>query len=320
MKMAREKYVAVAADDWYQRRRQDAEGDFFRKVADQGPRKGEGGATRQGIYMLTADGQLLGYKNAGQAPDVMRDVLQRALTAWDRLPEERRKPGAVKVGELGKVDRRYDPSAPPGALIVSVYTRILDADGKGGWCRGSCAVPGGDAAARDHLWLTESDWKSLIPDDPQKGAKFAVPAAIAERIARFHLIDNTRGEPPLWRPQDIRKRVLTLQVEDVSADRVTLRLEGEVLLSSDAIPANADRGYDARLLGRIGYDRQKKAIDKFDIVALGEHWGEGTFTRNARKGRMPLGIVFELARGDSAADRVPPQGVKASEDYLRNGR
>ena len=40
----------------YQRRRQDAEGEFFRKVADQGPRKGKGGATRQGIYCFTASG------------------------------------------------------------------------------------------------------------------------------------------------------------------------------------------------------------------------------------------------------------------------
>ena len=47
--MANEEYIAVAGDDWYQRRRDDAEGQFFRRVADQGPRKGTGGSTRQGI-------------------------------------------------------------------------------------------------------------------------------------------------------------------------------------------------------------------------------------------------------------------------------
>src|SRR6185436_2999551 len=95
--MATEDYVAVAADDWYQRRRDDAEGRFFRRVADQGPRKGEGGSTRQGIYCLTADGQLLAYKNAGQSPNVMRDTLRQGLRAWQRLPAERRRPGAVAV-------------------------------------------------------------------------------------------------------------------------------------------------------------------------------------------------------------------------------
>ena len=95
--MAREDYIPVSADDWYERRRQDAVGEFFRKVANQGPRKGQGGSTRQGIYCLTADGKLLAYKNAGQNAGVMREVLQRALVAWKKLPEDRRKPGAVIV-------------------------------------------------------------------------------------------------------------------------------------------------------------------------------------------------------------------------------
>src|SRR5262245_65881161 len=102
--MAREQFVAVSADDWYQRRRQDAEGEYFRKVADQGPRKGAGGSTRQGIYAFTADGKLLAYKNAGQNPDVMREMLQQSLVAFKRLPAEQRKPGAVQVPDLEKVD------------------------------------------------------------------------------------------------------------------------------------------------------------------------------------------------------------------------
>src|SRR5262245_12816551 len=126
MRMASEDYVPVAADDWYQRRREDAEGQFFRKVADQGPRKGEGGSTRQGIYALTADGKLLTYKNAGQNPAVMRDTLRDGLREWQKLPDERRKPGAVKVEDAGKPDSRFARTPPPGALIVTVYTRILD--------------------------------------------------------------------------------------------------------------------------------------------------------------------------------------------------
>src|SRR5438270_6623311 len=98
--MATDDYVAVTGDDWYQRRGQDAEGEFFRKVADQGPRKGEGGSTRQGIYCLTADGQLLTYKNAGQDAGVMREVLRHGLAQWRKLPADRRRAGAVKIDEL----------------------------------------------------------------------------------------------------------------------------------------------------------------------------------------------------------------------------
>src|SRR5262249_54695252 len=152
--MATDDYVPVAADDWYQRRREDAEGQFFRSVADQGPRKGEGGATRQGIYCFTADGQLLAYKNAGQNPDVMRDTLRQGLREWQRLPEQRRKPGAVTVADPGTLDPQYARTPPPGGLIVNVYTRILDHE-QGDLCRGTCSVRGGEAAARDHLWMTE---------------------------------------------------------------------------------------------------------------------------------------------------------------------
>src|SRR5262245_26183831 len=126
--MATEDYVPVAADDWYQRRRNDAEGEFFRGVANQGPRKGEGGSTRQGIYCLTADGKLLAYKNAGQAPDEMRETLRLGLREWGKLPDERRKPGAVKVDDAVKDDPQYERRPPPGGLIVKVYTRILDRD------------------------------------------------------------------------------------------------------------------------------------------------------------------------------------------------
>jgi hypothetical protein len=313
--MATDDYIAVAADDWYQRRREDEEGKFFRDVANQGPRKGEGGATRQGIYCFTADGKLLAYKNAGQAPDVMRDTLRLGLREWKKLPEERRKPGAVKVGDVDKTDARYARTPPLGGLIVKVYTRILDRD-KDEYCVGSCKTRGGDKAARDHLWLTETEWKSLIPANAKKGDKSSLPANVAERILRFHLTDNTRGEPPMWRKEDIRSQGLALVVEEATAKSLTLRLEGSALLATNADAAKADRGFDVRVLGHIKYDVAKKAIERFDVVAVGEHWGHGPFTGGARPGKQPLGVAFELTDGKSAADRVPPQAAREVGAYF----
>ncbi len=85
--MATHDYVAVAADDWYQRRRRDDEGEFFRAVANQGPRKGGiDGDTRQGIYILTAGGKLLDYRNAGQNPEVMRETVASGRQLSFRAP------------------------------------------------------------------------------------------------------------------------------------------------------------------------------------------------------------------------------------------
>ncbi len=312
------RFVAVAGDDWYQRRRNDAEGRFWRQVADQGPRRGAGGSTRQGIYCFTADGKLLAYRNPHD-PAVMRQELAKALREWERLPEGRRRPGAVAVGDAGRPDARYHRAPPAGGLVVRVFTRILDHK-DGAFCKGTCSRKGGDFPARDHLWLTEAEWKALVPADPKQGSTADIPAAVRERILRFHLIDNTRGEPPMWHPQDVRSRKMTLTVEEATPTRVRLRLEGSALLATRADPTEAERGYDASLLGFIDYDRAKGAITRFDAVAVGDHWGEGTFTRGARPGRTPLGVAFELARGDQAADRVPPQAAREVGAYFGTGR
>src|SRR3954447_8840039 len=191
--MAKEDFVPVACDDWYQRRRKDAEGDFWRKVSDgaeHGPGAADGGGTGQGIYMLTADGTLLARQNAGQNPAVMREVLREALTKWKRLPDDRRQPGAVQVpADAGPLDGGYTRRPPTNGLIVNVYTRLLDNNAFGELCDAVCKVGDGDEAARDHLWLTEAEWRSLVPKDARAGQTFDVPAPIARRIARFHLVD-----------------------------------------------------------------------------------------------------------------------------------
>jgi hypothetical protein len=315
IRMAREDFIAVAGDDWYQRRRQDPEGEFFRKVADQGPRKGQGGSTRQGIYCLTADGKLLIYRNH-EDPEVMRQVIKKGLAEWKKLPEAQRKPGAVEVPEPAKLDKQYTRTPPPGGLVVNVYTRVLDRDEKGTLRPGTSSKAGGDRPAHDHLWLTEAEWKALIPAKAKKGDTIPVPAKVALRIFRFHLLDNTRGEPNSWQKSEVRSGKMTLTVEEVGDAGVRLRLDGTALLATDADTAKARRGFDVRLFGYIHYNGGAKKIDRFEVVALGEHWGEGTYTRGARKGRTPLGIAFELASGNTSADLVPPQAARTLPDYL----
>jgi hypothetical protein len=320
IKMAKEDYVPVTGDDWYERRRDDAEGRFFRQIADQGPRKGEGGATRQGIYMLTAKGKLLAYKNAGQAPDVMREVLRRGLAEWNKLPAAERRPGAIRVENLPKADPQFSRRPPPGGLVVDVYTRILDRDAKGGLCKGSCSTPGGDQAARDHLWLTEGEWRALVPADAHAGDQVAVPARVADRIIRYHLVDNTRGEPSFWKPEEVRSSEMKLTVEEATGAGVRVRLDGSALLATEPDPAKAKRGFQVRLLGYIHYNAFQKAVDRFDLVAIGDHWGGATFTGPARPGRTPLGIAFQLAAKDAPTSAVPPQGARDLDEYLGRGR
>jgi hypothetical protein len=123
----------------------------------------------------------------------------------------------------------------------------------------------------------------------------------------------------LWSREQIRKSDLTLRVKVVTPQKTSLHVTGHVLLATNGDAARAERGFEARLLGTIEIDRVTRQLTSFDLLALGEHWGEGTFTRGARLGRTPLGVWFELA-GNTRADLVPPQGAREWQEYVGRSR
>ena len=123
------------------------------------------------------------------------------------------------------------------------------------------------------------------------------------RIARFHLVDNTRGEPPMWKESEIRS--MDLRLEDG-------QLRGRFELRT----ADGKRGFEGTLRGRL--ETKAGAIARLDLIARGEFWGEGRYTRRAPKGRFPFAVAFTLADGSDVADRIPPQGSRGWVDgYLR---
>jgi len=312
IKMAQNDFIPVAADDWYQRRRQDKEGEFFRATADALGKTGPGGGSRQGIYCFTADGTPLNYKNSQDA-DVMRQELQQALFKFDKLPEAKRKAGAVKIEEQGRLDPAYSRTPPAGGLILKVFTRILDYKNDG-YCKGSCSQTGGDKAARDHVWITAEEIQSLAPAKTVVGFRYPLPAKVAERIIRYHLVDNTRGEPIRWGREEIRAKRMTLTLVSQTPQAIELQLEGEALLANNADIDKADRGYELRLLGSLRYLPGTKTFDRFDLTAIGSHWGEAFHSGVARPGKTLLGVSFELA-GDRPGDKVAPQGIRDRDEY-----
>jgi hypothetical protein len=316
--LARDRFVPVAGDEWYYRRRRDPEGEFFRRIADQGPRR-DRKRTRQGIYVFSAGGTFLAYQPGDALPEQIRSTLMTALEAWKRLPEEDRRPAGLPARE--PLDRRYAHTPPEGGIIVRVHARILDRGADGRACAARAAVHIDQRtvpplAQYDHLWLTRSEWRSLVPADGKPGPARPVPLEIARRILRFHLVDNTRGEPAYWRPRDVRSSFMTVRVVGASAAGVSVRLDGAALLATDADAARAERGFAVRLLGHLHYDAVAGELDRFDLVALGDHWGDGPYTAGSRKGRSPLGVAFELVRGATEVDRIPPHAARDIDGYF----
>lgn len=276
--------VPVAIDQAYQRRQKDTEGEFYRKIVDQSPRKDFGEQTTQGLFMASATGQFLGFTNH-RSPDRVMQMLNEASQKHTATP--------ASAIARAKVDRQWNPQLPDGGLEIRVQARILS----------GYEAPETEferifqtSLSRDNLWLTTAEHQQLV------GGTIADSLAI--RIARFHLVDNTRGEPPMWSTAEINSSKLSINDG---------KLSGHIELAT----ASGDRTYSCDLLGFVEHNGSR--VTRFDVVALGQFSGEGRYTRNAPKKPFPLAISFTLSDGSDLADGIPPQGSRGWLDgYLNN--
>jgi hypothetical protein len=110
-----------------------------------------------------------------------------------------------------------------------------------------------------------------------------------------------------------------LTVQEVTKDRIVMRLEGQARLKETG--RHEPSVYEPALLGLLAYDRAGKAFTRFDLVALGTASGlprdaNGEIT--PRKGPYPLGIAFELVLRPTPAERLHPRGARDDvAGYLR---
>lgn len=279
------RFVPVAIDQAYERRQKDAEGDFWRRIVEQSPRRGTKGTT-QGFYIVTPAGRLLLFNNNRDPAKVLRLTRDAARRFADADRAE------AQAITRGKVDARYNPTPPAGGLVVRVHAKVL-----GGYepTDNRWRKVMQQALSRDNLWITGREHEQL--------AAGALPDKLMRRLARYHLVDNTRGEPPMWREHEVR--ALELQRD---GDRIT----GKVSLQTD----DGARGFEARLLGFA--TAEKGRVTRFELCVEGVFWGEGRYTKNAPKGRFPFAVRFTLADGTDVADAIPPQGSRGwVAGYLR---
>ena len=312
-----EHFIALAGDDWYWRRQQDAVGEFHRRVTDQGPRGG-GSGTRQGRYAFTADGQLLGFNNNRSAERLLT-MLNQALVQWeDAVTGE----SAAPEGQVD-LDPRYDRSLPEGVVVLRCWTRALSWQPETStWettatPRAATGGPAGAQAARDHLWLQADEIAELAVRFAalENGGTAEIPPGLALRLARFHLVDNTRGEPPMWQAGDVRGLVLEMQ----RIDGRRARMSGGFELATE----DASRRFEGVLAGQLEFavaPGNQAGLAAFELRALGRHEGQGRYTPGARPGAAPLAVVIELVPEPGPTDLVPPQASRDLGGYWNADR
>jgi hypothetical protein len=263
-----------------------------------------------GWFVMTASGKVL--KDFRYTP--------AGLAEFKKLPPEERTPKTVEritvnpPGLYHSIVDAHWPPPPPETLVLRVHTRAVDYDKQDRLIRAERDYKGRPVwafttgPARDWLWLTEAEWKSLVPEKPTQGMKATVPRPIAYRIFRYYLDDSCGGAHWFWKAGDVRSGELTLTVEAASADHIKLRLEGSAALKNGDTPRES-RSCEASFLGFLNYDRSKKRFSRFDVVAL---VGDYRVPENHRPDwghARALAIAFDLATDDTLGYGAPPYAL-----------
>lgn len=242
--------------------------------------------------------------------------LKQVLKAWEALPAEERNLGKVELGEVDPARPLLRP--PTGALVVAVFNRrfmrddgdalrylkkedLNSGEGQNGWERIR-------ESAQDMMWLPENEWREFLPKKLEKGASYAAPASFLARLFRFHL-DPERGlgEGVTYGNSAPTDGKLMVTVDDVTADKVRLRLEGSAKLTRKP-PGNGTLIiYEPSILGFVDVDRKSNSLSRFDLLAFGTQ-------TNAPRGVLPgpqvLGIAFELVPNPTETQMVWPRGAR----------
>jgi hypothetical protein len=275
------RYVPVAIDQHIHRRLHDAEGRLFAELVKRAGRFLD--VTAQGVYVFTSTGEPLAFRST-QDPSGLKEMLVSALKKSDSDP---RASGWIELAE----DADFTLKAPAGVAVLDVISKVLGGY-REAWDYRERILQ--SAHGRDRCWIRQDEVASLSED--------TVPDSLLNRMARFHLVDNTRGEPPMWRADQIHTAEAMLR-------------DGRFVGSVRIETARGRRGYEAALLGFV--DVEGGVLTRFDVVARGLAWGRGYYNGGVPPGRYPLAVRFTVARGAQSFDAVPPGAARTrASEYL----
>jgi len=291
-------FVPCVDEVWRLQNRQDPDCRHFQRYMEEGHMRGVPN-TKQGIYAATPSGMFLASTNTLDGGQ-MAEMLRRALERWKTISKKDRL--LAEDPTQSRIDRsegRY----PKDGLVLKVYSRDLQRDDlPNDWT--------GAAWNLDFAWFRREETRSLLPAGLTKGAKVDWPEALAKRLARFHLLDNVRGQTDAYEDGQIVEARVTTEVVKVAKGVVTVRFSGATRASTTGRwpepPDPATRGLGTKIMGTAAYDPAKEKFTAFELVASGTRWGMTRFNfRETDRKPGPIGFVLTLA-ADAPQERAAP--------------
>lgn len=238
----------------------------------------------QGMYIFGADGTPYGFANDHGVEDIDAFMTLGLKRFKERPPE------FVSVSDEEK-QADFSIVAPQDTQVLQVFARIPSPP--------ETSTRLNNGVGRDFCWIYENERRE-IAELAAAGEEFDVPAALARRIARFHLVDGVRGTPNMWESNEVR--ALSLRAKPTGAGQLTL--VGEFTLRA----RSGRLGYSGKIEGTLSFDPESFEWTRVRILADGVAFGSGTYTPNQPK--KPYRLLVGLLETDlSEAKIVPPEEV-----------
>ncbi len=301
-----QQFVPVADEVWRLQTDADADCVFFRRSVRGSDEPSRG--TMQGTYVFAPSGLLLGRLNSNN-PAQVKKMMEAALLKWEELDESERRLGTD--AELTAA-HRWEHSYPEGGLVLMRTARDLPASLDPSEERGV-------RHNRDPVWFTREEARAWLPEKIEVGARREVPGFVVERMARFHLVDNVRGQTIPYASSEVNGN-LTSEVIGIEGDVVSLRVTGwteSIALGPWLMgenywkPGREDpHSIVTEVLGSARFDRELSEFVSFDVVALGVR--EGRTINNGRRETAPAGIGFAMELAP-AGYRIAPTFINVYE-------
>lgn len=292
-----EQFVAATDEVWRLQNGDDPECKHFQKFADVGHYRAHK-STRQGIYVCTPSGVLLGSMNTHNT-DAVLNMMKESLTKYAAMEkQERLLPADADIKPKSRPEFRF----PENGLDLSMFVRDLPASGE----------PDGERDAawnQDRIWFSQAEARKFLPEDVGSlavGDDYSLPQMIVDRFARFALIDTARGQTTHYQPEEVADSRVQGTITAINGSTIQISFVGSTSASS---PKSRGREYPhgigTKLLGKASYDLEKNRFVEFEWVAIGSRWGRTVFNGRSRKlQESPIGFVIRLAAED--AQRIAP--------------
>lgn len=296
---------ACAADEvWRLQRGSEEDCVLFQRWSNGGKRITDGG-TRQGFWVFSPGGKVLGRINS-RSPERVGAMLDAALERWSELPKAERQldPEADRPPA-----HRWEDGFPEGGLALSRISRDLSPEG--------LSASPSNRWNRDTVWCSKEEVKAMLPDRADVLLGSAGPEGIdlqplADRLAQFALVDDARGQTLPYAPAEIEYARLVGRVVEVNGLKVTVELSGSTKARSADTWLLGDNnwtprrriphGIECELLGSATLNLEEGSFEAIELMAVGTRWGRTTFNgRGKDLGPSPIGFHLTLTE-----DRLAP--------------